>query len=135
MHTIKMALLAAGPSGVPSYDDVLSWARERLLRIPPLRWKVLKVPFGLAKPVFIDIGEFDVSAHVRTERLPARGGSEQLDDLVSRIASVQIDRSRPLWELTYVEGLDPNAFGGAEVALVFKLHHAIMDGQASVRFL
>lgn len=135
MHTIKLALLAPGPNGLPSYDAVRAWADETLLRIPPMRWKVRRIPLRLAKPVFIDGGSFDVTPHVRAAELPAPGGPEQLDDMVSRIASGRLAAQRPLWELTYVTGLDPAFFDGAEVALVFKIHHAIMDGQASVRFL
>ena len=135
MHTIKLALVADGGEGVPSYDDVRAWATETLARIPPMRWKVRKIPFGLGRPVFIDGGAFDVDRHVRAAELPAPGGPEELDELVSRIASESIDRVHPLWTLDYVTGLDPSRFDGARVALVFKLHHAIMDGQASVRFL
>lgn len=135
MHTIKLALLAPGPNGVPSYDAVRGWADETLLRIPPMRWKVRRIPFRLAKPVFIDGGHFDVTPHVHAAELPAPGGPEQLDELVSRIASGRLLPQRALWEVTYVTGLDPASFDGAEVALVFKIHHAIMDGQASVRFL
>jgi WS/DGAT/MGAT family acyltransferase len=130
MHTIKIAILdpAANASAI-SVDAVRDWLRERVLRIPPMRWRVLKIPFGLGRPVFIDAGPVDVDRHLRTEHLPAPGGDEQLDALVSRIASVQLPRDRPLWELTYVDGL-----AGGRVALVWKLHHSIMDGQASVRF-
>jgi diacylglycerol O-acyltransferase / wax synthase len=135
MHTIKLALLAPGPGGLPSYDAVREWADETLLRIPPMRWKVRRIPFRLGKPVFIDGGHFDVASHVHAAELPSPGGPEQLDDLVSRIASGRLGPQRPLWEVTYVTGLDPACFDSAEVALVFKIHHAIMDGQASVRFL
>ena len=130
MHTIKIAILDPTANGSAiSVDAVRDWLRERVLRIPPMRWRVLKIPFGLGRPVFIDAGPVDVDRHLRTEHLPAPGGDEQLDALVSRIASVQLPRDRPLWELTYVDGL-----AGGRVALVFKLHHSIMDGQASVRF-
>ena len=135
MHTIKLALLADGPDGVPTYDDVRVWATETLVRIPPLRWKVRKIPFGLGRPVFIDGGAYGIERHLHAVELAAPGGPEELDELVSRIASESIDRTHPLWTLAYVTGLDPARFDGARVALVFKLHHAIMDGQASVRFL
>src|SRR3954470_2371478 len=75
MHTVKMALLAPGPDGVPSYEQVSSWAQETLVRIPPLRWKVRKIPLGLARPVFIDAGEFDVGPHVQSRRLGGPGGA------------------------------------------------------------
>jgi WS/DGAT/MGAT family acyltransferase len=129
MHTIKIAIAAPGPDGPLPVETVREWAGQTLSRIPPLRWRVHRIPFGLGRPVFVDAGPFDVDAHLRTEHVPAPGSDEQLDDVVARFASVQLDQSRPLWELTVVDGLS-----GGRVALVFKLHHSIMDGQASVRF-
>jgi diacylglycerol O-acyltransferase / wax synthase len=130
MHTIKIAILGPTPTGPVATEDIRRWARERLPRVPPLRWQVHRIPFGLGRPVFTDAGPIDVDTHVRVEQLPPPGTDVELDEVVSRLASVQLDRSRPLWELTIVEGLS-----GDRVALVFKLHHSIMDGQASVRFL
>jgi diacylglycerol O-acyltransferase len=128
MHTIKLAVVGARPDGPVTVEEIKDWARERLPQIPAMRWLVLKIPYGLGRPVFVDAGAFDVDRHLFVERL-ASGGDEEFDELVSRIASVQLARDRPLWELTIVEGLPDG-----EVALVFKIHHAIMDGQASVRF-
>ena len=135
MHTIKIAVLAP-PDGSASedtaaltLDTVREWLQERVLRIPPMRWRVLKIPFGLGRPVFVDAGPVDVDRHLRSARLPSPGSDEQLDEVVSRIASEQLPRDRPLWDLTYVDGLSDG-----RVALVFKLHHSILDGQASVRF-
>src|SRR5204862_7125002 len=130
MHTIKIAGLGPGPDGAPTADVVRAWARERLPQIPPMRWTVRQIPLGLGRPVFLDAGPFDVDAHIRVEQVSDPGSDEQLDEVVSAIASKQLDRSRPLWELTIVTGLSDQ-----RVALVFKLHHSIMDGQASVRFL
>lgn len=130
MHTIKIAVVGPGPDGPVAVEDVRRWARETLVRIPPLRWRVHRIPMGLGRPVFVDAGPIDVDPHLRVEQLPEPGDDEHLDEIVSRIASVQLDRSRPLWQLTVVEGLS-----GGRTALVFKLHHSIMDGQASVRFL
>jgi diacylglycerol O-acyltransferase len=130
MHTIKIAVVDPGDAGPLSIDEVRRWARETLLRIPPLRWQVHKIPLGLGRPVFVDAGPFDIDRHIVTHRLPAGAGPEEFDEVVSQIASVKLPRDRPLWELTVVEGLPEGRVG-----LVFKLHHAIMDGQASVRFL
>jgi len=129
MHTIKIAIVAPRAGQPVTVDEVRSWAHERLVRIPPLRWTVHKIPLGLGRPVFRDAGPIDVDRHVRSQRL-AHGTDEELDDVVSHIASARLPRDRPLWELTVIEGLS-----GDRVALVFKLHHSIMDGQASVRFL
>ena len=130
MHTIKIAVLAPDAGGAVTVDAVRDWLRDRVLRIPPMRWQVLKIPFGLGRPVFIDAGPVDVDRHLRHVQLPSPGLDDQLDELVSGIASEQLPRDRPLWDLTFVEGLS-----GGRVALVFKLHHSILDGQASVRFL
>src|SRR3954470_20928670 len=123
MHTVKIAIVGPGSGGPLGFDDVVEWARERLPRIPAMRWRVLKIPFGLGRPVFIDVGRFDVDRHLRREQLSAPGDDAQLDEAVSAIASRQLPRDRPLWELTVVEGLS-----GGRTALVFKLHHSIMDG-------
>jgi WS/DGAT/MGAT family acyltransferase len=130
MHTIKIAILAPDAGSEVGVDAVRAWLRERVLRIPPMRWQVYKIPFGLGRPVFVDAGPVDVDRHLHVEHLAGAGTDEQLDEVVSQIASVQLPRDRPLWDLTYVDGLS-----GGRVALVFKLHHSILDGQASVRFL
>jgi diacylglycerol O-acyltransferase len=65
MHTIKIAVLGAGADGTPSLAQVQAWARTTLVRIPPLRWRVLKIPFGLGRPVFVDAGPIDVAENVR----------------------------------------------------------------------
>ena len=129
MHTIKIAILGPTADGPVSVDVIRAWARDRLPRISAMRWRVVKIPLGLGRPVFVDAGRFDVDPHLFVESAPSPGGDAQLDAIVSRIASVQLRRDRPLWELTVVTGLS-----GDRVALVFKIHHAIMDGQASVRF-
>lgn len=131
MHTVKVAILGERTDGrgPVTVDEVVAWARERLPRIPPLRWRVYKIPLGLGRPVFVDVGPLDVDGHLRFETLPAPGGEREFDECVSRIASVPLPRHRPLWELTIVDGRADGQLG-----LVFKLHHAIMDGLASVRF-
>ena len=128
MHTIKLAIVGPRDGAPVPVEEIKAWARERLPQIPAMRWKVVKIPLGLGRPVFIDAGHFDVDRHLFVERL-ATGDDAEFDELVSRIASVQLLRDRPLWELTIVEGLPDGQIG-----MVFKIHHAVMDGQASVRF-
>ena len=129
MHTLKIAIVGPRDGAPVPVEDLKDWARERLPRLAPFRWRVRKIPLGLGRPVFIDSGPFDVEPHIAVEALPAPGSDAQLDEVVSRIASGQLPRDRPLWELVIVTGLE-----GDRVALVFKIHHAVMDGQASVRF-
>jgi WS/DGAT/MGAT family acyltransferase len=129
MHTIKIAILGPRQDGPVPIEEIREWARERMPTLPPMRWQVLKIPMGLGRPVFVDAGPFDADEHLYVETAPEPGSDAELNAIVSRIASVQLRRDRPLWELTVVDGLS-----GGRVALVFKIHHAIMDGQASVRF-
>lgn len=129
MHTLKIAVLGNRPGGAVTVDEVKAWARERLPLIPAMRWRVHKIPLGLGRPVFVDVGRFDVDRHIVVEEMDPPGDDRAFDRVVSRIASVQLERDRPLWELTIVTGR-----ADGNLALVFKLHHAIMDGLASVRF-
>ena len=94
MHTIKIAIVAPHAPGQPvTADEVRAWARDRLVRVPPLRWTVHRIPLGLGRPVFVDAGPIDVDAHVRVERLRS-ADEEELDEVVSRIASTQLPRDR-----------------------------------------
>jgi WS/DGAT/MGAT family acyltransferase len=130
MHTIKVAVLDPSTSSEPfTPDKVRAWVRDRLVHMPPLRWRLVSLPVRIGRPVWIDGGPLDLDYHVRTATLPAPGGDGELDALVSQILSEQLDRRWPLWQVTYVDGL-----ADGRVALVFKIHHSIMDGQASVRF-
>jgi diacylglycerol O-acyltransferase / wax synthase len=128
MHTIKLAIVGPRDGAPVPVEEIKQWARERLPRIPAMRWMVAKIPMGLGRPVFLDAGPFDVDPHLFVERLTT-GSAEEFDELVSVIASSQLRRDRPLWELTIVTGLSAGRTG-----LIFKIHHAVMDGQASVRF-
>jgi WS/DGAT/MGAT family acyltransferase len=129
MHTLKIAIVGPRNGEPVPLEDLKVWARDRLPRLAPFRWQVRKIPLGLGRPVFIDSGPFDLDRHIAVEALPAPGSEEQLDEVISRVASVQLPRDRPLWDLTIVTGLE-----AGRTALVFKVHHAVMDGQASVRF-
>jgi WS/DGAT/MGAT family acyltransferase len=129
MHTIKIAIVGPRDGAAVPVEEIRDWARQRLALIPAMRWQVVKIPLGLGRPVFIDAGEFDLDRHVFVATLPEPGDEAHFDEVVSRVASIQLQRDRPLWELTIVAGLE-----GQRVGLIFKIHHAIMDGQASVRF-
>lgn len=100
---------------------------DRLAAVPRYRQKIREVPGHLGLPVWVDDPAFELDYHVRRSALPAPGGPEQLRELVGRLVSRQLDRSRPLWELYLVEGLDGGGF-----AVVTKIHHAMVDGLSSV---
>lgn len=127
MHIVGVILL--DPSSVEggySFDGLKRLILSRLHRIPPFHRRIRMVPFNIEHPYWVQDHKFDVDNHVRRMTIPAPGGKAELGKLVGEIASTQLDRSRPLWEIVVVEGLEDG-----HVALVTKMHHAAADGMAS----
>ncbi len=91
--------------------------------LAPLRERLLEVPFGLDRPSWVDDPALDLDAHLHRIALPPPGGSRELAMLAGALASTKLDRSRPLWEMWFIEGL---AHG--YVAILAKIHHACADG-------
>ena len=65
----------------------------------------------------------DMDYHVRHSALPAPGRYRELFSLASRLHGQLLDRTRPLWELHMIEGLQ-----GRQFAVYNKIHHAAIDG-------
>jgi diacylglycerol O-acyltransferase len=124
MHTIKVLMVE--PAEPITAADVRGWAAATAPGIPPLRWRLVPIPFGLGRPLWVEDGPLNLGYHVRSATI----GPDGLDELVGRIASVPLDRMHPLWQLWFVDGL-----ADGQVALVLKIHHAVADGMASVRIL
>jgi len=114
------------PRGGLSYDTMLATVEQRLPQIPRYRQKVREVTLGLARPVWIDDPDFDITYHVRRSALPSPGSDAQLHDLVSRLAGRPLDRTRPLWEMYLIEGLERN-----RLALFIKSHQALINGMTA----
>jgi WS/DGAT/MGAT family acyltransferase len=100
---------------------------ERIHLIPRLRQRLEEPPLGLANPVWTDDTGFDLDWHVRQASLSSPGDDGELGTLVGREFSHRLDRARPLWEATLVEGL-----AGGRQALLMKVHHALVDGMAAI---
>lgn len=109
------------------YSGIVELISSRLALVPRYRQKVRFVPGRLARPVWVDDEDFDLTYHVRRSALPRPGTSVQLDELVGRLISRPLDRSRPLWEMYIVEGL-----AGGRIAVVNKTHHAMVDRVGAV---
>jgi diacylglycerol O-acyltransferase / wax synthase len=124
MH-VGAVLIFEGPP--PSYDDLLEHIRGRLHLVPRFRQKLAFPPMESGRPFWIDDPQFNLTYHVRHSALPAPGSEEQLKRMAARIYSQQLDRTKPLWELWLVQGLERKRF-----ALVSKTHHALVDGVAGV---
>ena len=111
-------------------SSVRELVRERLPLLPPFRYRLAEVPLGLDYPYWVDDPDFDLDYHVRELALPAPGSDAQLAAQVARIHSRPLDRSRPLWELYVIHGLE-----SGQVALLTKIHHAIIDGLSGAEIM
>jgi WS/DGAT/MGAT family acyltransferase len=96
--------------------------------VPRLRQRVQPTPGNLSAPLWVDDPNFDIAYHVRHLALPKPGSREQLAELATLIAADPFDRTRPVWQFTVIDGLR-----GGKGALVQKLHHALADGEGSIR--
>lgn len=107
-------------------EDLRRLISSRLHLVPKLRQQARPGLLREAPPTWGDDPDFDVTAHVRWERLPAPGTEAQLLDLCGELLGTPLDPSHPLWDLTFVTGLE-----GGKVAVVQRLHHSIADGIAA----
>ena len=104
---------------------------EQAIRIfPPLRQRVARPPLGLAPPQWADDPDFDLRYHMRRLSVPPPGELRQLLDLAAQLAAMPLDRARPLWELTVIEGL-----AGGRAAVLQRLHHTLTDGVGGMKLL
>ena len=124
MHVGAITIFEGPP---PSYEEITESLRGRLHLVPRYRQKLAVPPLGTGRALWADDPDFNLEYHVRQSALPAPGSEEQLFNLASRVFSQQLDRSKPLWELWAVEGLEDGRF-----ALISKTHHALIDGIAGV---
>jgi WS/DGAT/MGAT family acyltransferase len=114
----------------PTLDDVKALIQQRIHLLPPYRRRLVEVPFGLDHPYWIEDPDFDLDFHVRHIGLPPPGDRQQLSEQVSRIVARPLDRSRPLWELYLIEGLE-----GGYIAQLTKIHHCAIDGVSGAEML
>jgi len=124
-HTAALTVLdpSDAPDGALTLDTLRRLVEQRLHLIPPFRWRLATVPFGLDHGYWYDDPDFDIDFHLRELALPAPGTDEQLKEQIARLFTRPLDRSRPLWEMYLIQGLE-----GGRVALLTKMHHAIVDG-------
>ena len=131
-HVGSLAILdpSTTESGEVTLEDVKRLLADRLHMVPPFTSRLAKVPFDLDWPYWVPDDHFDLGYHCRELALPKPGSMEQLAEQTARIYSRRLDRSRPLWELYLIHGLE-----GERVALVTKVHHAAVDGMSGGEIL
>ena len=124
MHTFKVAILdpSTDPEGW-SYEKFYNDFQDRLHLVPMFRWKYAPSPLGVNHPMWVDDPDFNLHYHVRRVSCPPPGDHHALCEFMSQVYAYQLDRSRPLWMMWVVEGLD-----SGKVAVVTLVHHAYVDG-------
>ncbi len=132
MHTLKLAVIEIGDLkgrtfGIDEFREVIA---GRLHKLDPFRYQLVDVPLKMHHPMWRENTEVDLEYHVRPYRVDSPGGRRQLDEAVGRIASTPLDRSKPLWEMYFIEGL-----ANGRIAVLGKIHHALADGVASANLL
>ena len=124
-HSCSLALVSRDQPW--DIDRVMEFVDTRLADAPRYRQRIRHVPFGLARAVWVDDPDFDLSFHVRRSALPAPGGMRQLADLVARLVDRPLEADRPLWELYLIEGVSDG-----RLAILTKTHHVLLGGPNAV---
>ena len=127
MHVASTTVFE-GPA--PDYEEFRDHISSRLHLVPRFRQKLRFVPLAQGRPRWVDDPQFNLEYHLRHTALPAPGSEEQLRTLAARVFSQRLDRSKPLWEMWLVDGMEDDRF-----AIISKTHHALIDGMSGVDLL
>lgn len=124
---------SSAPGERVTFKGILANVESRLHLARVYRRKIVQLPFGLDHPYWIEDADFDLEFHIRHIALPKPGDWRQLCIQAARIHARPLDRSKPLWEMYVIEGLDgvddlpPGSF-----AIQTKIHHAAVDGISGI---
>ncbi|MEQ8274707.1 MAG: wax ester/triacylglycerol synthase family O-acyltransferase [Deltaproteobacteria bacterium] len=129
MHVGSLCIL----DGTLDFDAFREHLASRLHLVKSFRQRLVEVPLGLDKPYWMDDPDFNIDWHLHHTALPKPGDWRQLRRLCARLFARPLDRSRPLWEMVFVEALDeiPQIPPGS-VGVISKIHHAAIDGMSGV---
>lgn len=124
---------STAPGGFVRFKDILAFFKSRMKLSKTMRQRLVKVPFDIDYPYWVEDPDFDLEYHVRHVALPKPGDWRQLCIQAARIFARPLDLTRPPWEFTVVEGLDniPGIPAGS-FAMVTKVHHAAIDGMSGI---
>jgi diacylglycerol O-acyltransferase len=131
MHVCGVLLL--DPATVPggySFETMRADIEARVRAIPAFRRKLRQVPLAIDHPVWVEDADFDIDRHVHRLAVPTPGGAAELSELCAHMAGIPLDRSRPLWEMSVIEGL-----GSGQIAVFTKMHHATVDGVSGANLI
>lgn len=135
MHISGLAIYdpSTAPGGEVRFKQILENVESRVAEVPSMTDRLVNVPFQLDHPYWKADGQFDSEFHIRHMALPAPGDWRQLCILVSRLHALPLDRSKPLWEMYVIGGLDNiDRLPKGCFAVFTKVHHAAIDGHSGV---
>jgi diacylglycerol O-acyltransferase len=123
-HTCKVLIAERAGDTVELLRDRIA---RRIALAPRCRQRIAPTPFGIAAPAWVDDPDFDVRLHVR--RVPTEGPVDRtrLHEIVADLMAQRLPRDRPLWAIDVVEPLEDGT-----VAAIWRIHHAMADGQATM---
>ncbi len=122
--------------GSLSFEEFREFLASRIHLAPRLRQRLVEVPLSIDHPYWVDDPDFNIDFHLHHTALPKPGDWKQLRRLASRVFSQPLNRSKPLWEFVFVEGLDNvSQVPKGSVATISKIHHAAIDGASGAEIL
>lgn len=131
MHTMKLAVIDPSTAATRiTFEDFRALAMRQLPLFPSFRRRPLDAPFSLGPPVWLEDRDLDANYHIQHIVLPAPGGADELNDVMSEVGSVSLRRDHPLWRFYFIEGLE-----NGHIAYLLKIHHAVADGSVSAALM
>ena len=131
LHVGGLGLIEGAPlrnaNGCLDIARIRASMQQRLHLVPVFRQKLTEVPLDGGRPLWVDDPGFRIERHVHATAVPKPGGHRELMQLFGRLQATMLDRNKPLWEFYFVDGLE-----GDEVAVIAKVHHAMVDGTSGV---
>ena len=123
MH-VSAALLVdpAGSGRELNFESFSAHIARRVHLAPQFQWKLVEVPFGLDRPLFVNDPDFSVDDHLNYITVPPPGDTMALGQLIGELVARKLDRTRPLWEMWFIQGL-----ADGRVAILAKVHHTHPD--------
>lgn len=129
-HTAGLVLLDSSDRPDFSFERYRQQIEDRLDKIPQFHWRLHEVPLGLDLPYWVEDENFSYEHHIRRIAVPSPGDDRALAEVVSYLYTRHLERSRPLWEIWFIEGL-----AGGKFAIVQKMHHCMMDGEGASKLV
>ena len=128
-HTCKVLILErSGERPLPTIAQLRNSIAARLDAAPRLRKRLVQTPLRVANPAWVDDPDFEIERHVVAVPADAGADGQTLRETVARLMTERLDRSRPLWRIDVMEGLEDGS-----MALIWRIHHSLADGSSCMQ--